>query len=139
MSMTHDYAAIPPLPAARPASARTRAGLVRIGLGTAFSALAKLLGIRRCGGCMRRELAMNSMATIALPAALGSALENANPCTMFTGRCTGFGRRQCVVAPVSMSPDAQTIEQCCGGWFQYPWIEVCDGRPPRTGCGFCLW
>lgn len=131
--MASDYA--PTLVPEAPARAR---GL-RIGLGTVVSALAKRLGFRRCGGCARREQALNAMATIALPASFGGVMENANPCTMFTGRCTGFGRRQCVVAPVSISPDAQTIEQCCGGWFQYPWIEVCDGRPPRCGCGFCFW
>jgi hypothetical protein len=59
-------------------------------------------------------------------------------CRSFTGKCTGFGTRQCVTAPVSISPDATTIEQCCGGWFQYPWVEVCPGKEPRQGCGACL-
>ncbi|MCW5600038.1 hypothetical protein [Nitrosomonas sp.] len=64
---------------------------------------------------------------------------DSNQCNTFTDRCTGFGTRQCVTAPVSMTPDAETIEYCCDGWFQYPYIEVCEGEPPKRGCGFCLW
>lgn len=139
------------LPEVHPATATTsptamslRGRRVYIGLGGLLSALAKQLGFRPCAACARRAEALDAMATlplpdIALPFSFGVRMENGNPCRSFTGRCTGFGRRQCVVAPVSFNPDALTIEQCCGGWFQFPWIEICDGQAPRRGCGFCLW
>jgi len=69
----------------------------------------------------------------------GEAAQQAAPCWSFLGRCTGFGRRQCVSGPASQKPDAEIIEQCCGGWFQYPWIEVCPGEEARMGCDFCFW
>ena len=59
-------------------------------------------------------------------------------CRSFSGSCTGFGGRQSVVAPISINPDANTIEQSCTGAFQYPWVEVCEGQAPRRGCGVCL-
>jgi hypothetical protein len=60
-------------------------------------------------------------------------------CWSFTGPCTGFGKRVCVEAPASQDPDAEIIQQCCGGWFLYPWIEVCPGQRATQGCGFCFW
>lgn len=118
---------------------REHAGIGRIGLGTLISAIARLFGARPCAACDRRAQALNAIASIETPAFYGNAMANSTPCRMFTGRCTGFGRRQCVIAPESMSPDALTIEHCCSGWFQYPWIQICDGQPPKIGCGFCFW
>ncbi|MCY7355859.1 MAG: hypothetical protein LH470_12465 [Lysobacter sp.] len=118
---------------------REFAGIGRIGLGTLVSAIARLFGIHPCSGCDQRGRALNAIASIEAPVFFGTGMANATPCWMFTGRCTGFGRRQCVTAPESMSPDALMLEHCCGGWFQYPWIEVCDGQPPKRGCGFCFW
>lgn len=111
----------------------------RLGLGTLISSLSTLLGIRPCRGCAQRAQALDAIAWIGAPLRFGTTMANSLPCRMFTGRCTGFGRRQCVVAPESMSPDAAMIEHCCSGWFQFPWIEICEGQPPKRGCGFCLW
>ncbi len=98
-----------------------------VGLGELIRRVAARLGIRTCEGCARRAEALNRLVVLAAP------------CQSFTGRCTGFGRRQCVTAPESLDPDAAVVEQCCGGWFQYPWIEICPGETPRMGCGFCFW
>src|SRR5882757_1816539 len=54
-------------------------------------------------------------------------------CQTFSGRCTGFGSRRCVTAPAALTPDSIVVEQCCGGWFQYPWITVCVGQQPTQG------
>ena len=120
------------LPGARPQE---------IGLGTAIRHLAARLHIPTCGGCRRRAAAMDRRVRISIrPGRLarrGSA--EAAGCWHFNGRCTGFGSRQCVSGPASQEPDAEIIEQCCGGWFRYPWIEVCPGESARTGCGFCFW
>jgi hypothetical protein len=68
-----------------------------------------------------------------------SACDGQSTCRSFKGPCTGvFAKRQCTVAPVSLQPDAATTEQCCGGAFQYPSIEVCEGQPPQKGCSFCV-
>jgi hypothetical protein len=72
-----------------------------------------------------------------LRARVGASTEG--DCWWFAGSCTGFGRRQCVEGPASQNPDTEIIQQCCGGWFQYPWIEVCAGQNATQGCGFCLW
>ncbi|MCZ8132680.1 MAG: hypothetical protein O9284_15470 [Steroidobacteraceae bacterium] len=129
----------------------------RIGLGEWLAARLARVGAPRCGGCERRAAKLDAAFTLASTASASAAgvttsawgpytkpagpttAANASPCRRYTGRCTGFGRRSCVAAPVALSPDAEVIEQCCGGWFQFPWIEICDGRPPRSGCGFCFW
>jgi hypothetical protein len=75
-------------------------------------------------------------------ALIGEAMAQTQ-CTSFSGRCTGtlwWHKKQCVTAPSRMEPDATVMEQCCDGGFQYPWVEVCPGRPgPTVGCGFCVW
>lgn len=111
----------------------------RVGLGTLISSLSTWLGIRPCRGCTQRAQALDAIAWTGAPLRFGTTMANSLPCRMFTGRCTGFGSRQCVVAPESMSPDAAMIEHCCSGWFQFPWIEICEGQPPKRGCGFCFW
>ncbi len=68
-----------------------------------------------------------------------SSCGGGSECTSFQGKCTGFGTRQCITAPVALTPDAQVTEQCCGDWFQYPSIQVCPGREPAKACGVCLW
>jgi hypothetical protein len=98
-----------------------------IGLGDLIKRFTGALGLETCGACARRASALNRFAAFS------------SPCWSFTGGCTGFGSRRCVSAPESQSPDATIVTQCCGGWFQYPWIEVCPGQPARMGCGFCLW
>lgn len=69
------------------------------------------------------------------------ALGGSSPCTIFKGSCTGTGSGpRCVTAPARIEPDAETVEQCCGSAFQYPWVEVCPGRSqPSMGCSTCLW
>jgi hypothetical protein len=99
---------------------------VEVGLGDLIRRILANLGVPACRGCAERANALNALAVLA------------GPCESFTGRCTGFGRRQCVTAPESLEPDAAVVEQCCGGWFQFPWVEICPGEAPRMGCGFCL-
>ncbi len=100
-----------------------------------FSALARSLGITPCSACQRRAMAMNRLTAWAFRRPWDPPEE----CTTYTGPCTGWGSRQCVVAPEQITPDAGVLEQCCTGAFQYPWIRVCKGQPPQRGCGFCLW
>jgi hypothetical protein len=109
-----------------------------IGLGWAISRLTSRLGVRSCAGCARRAERLDRVLVFA-PREHRAALTAQSACWFLHGRCTGFGSRQCVTAPESQSPDAATVEQCCGGWFQYPWIEVCPDSPATSGCGFCLW
>jgi hypothetical protein len=94
-------------------------------------------------GCLASANASMLVTSSAVAAAGLMAISACNgsetQCQSFHGKCTGFGTRQCVTAPVSVSPDATTIEQCCGGSFQYPWVEVCPGQVPTQGCGVCLW
>lgn len=109
-----------------------------IGLGTVLRVLTTGLGIRTCAGCRRRAALLDRW--VRLPTGRGRRGRSADgDCWRFNGSCTGFGSRQCVSGPERQEPDAAIIEQCCGGWFQYPWIEVCPGEPARTGCGFCFW
>jgi hypothetical protein len=63
-------------------------------------------------------------AVLATSAAAVSACRPPDNCVSFAGKCTGFGSRQCVTAPTAIASDAPTIDQCCGGSFQYPWVEV---------------
>jgi hypothetical protein len=105
----------------------------RRGLGDVISRWLGKLGARSCAGCEQRVLALNDFGSRLTPLWVAS-----NPCKTFAGRCTGFGHQQCVVAPTELTPDATTLTQCCGGWFQYPWIQICPGSAPRQGCGFCL-
>jgi hypothetical protein len=133
-----------------------------LGLGDLVAKATSAVGVRPCGGCARRAATLNRLVVLAAPPTRDAGGEQrrrwrsrlrprlrlrlglrrgaaASSCWSFTGRCTGFGSRQCVEAPASQDPDAETVTQCCNGWFQYPWIEVCPGQPATTGCGFCLW
>ena len=115
------------------------------GLGDLIAQATAALGIRPCDGCARRAVALNRLMVFSQPVRLrlpwrskqtrGAATDG---CWSFTGKCTGFGTRQCVEGPASQTPDAEIIHQCCGGWFQYPWIEVCPGQTATKGCGFCF-
>lgn len=105
-----------------------------VGLGTALKRISTALGIRPCAPCAARAETFDRHVTFAPPRPAAFA-----DCTTYTGRCTGFGSRQCVTAPESLNPDAATTTQCCGGWFQYPWITACRTGPVQKGCGFCLW
>lgn len=105
------------------------------GWGDVFASVANRLGFRSCTACHRFSASMNRWSL----RPLFSAAAASDNCRSYSGPCTGFGKRQCVLAPSSFEPDAPVIEQCCGGWFQYPWIQVCEGQAPRVGCGFCLW
>ena len=109
--------------------------MVTLPLGDWFSAVAKRFGATPCSGCQARAMVMNDF----IPRFFRWPWDPPKNCRTFTGGCTGFGTRRCVTAPESFTPDALIIEQCCGGWFQYPWIETCEGEPPRRGCGFCFW
>jgi hypothetical protein len=103
------------------------------GLGDWISVIVQALGIKPCDSCKRRIIVLNKLG-------FGGKAGISGNCYSYRGKCTGFGRRQCVIAPSSYGdPSAPTIEQCCQGWFQYPWIEVCEGQAPTQGCGFCLW
>jgi hypothetical protein len=104
-----------------------------IGLGGIIKRLTTAVGIRPCGACAQRAESFDRflMFTVA-PLASGN-------CATFSGRCTGFGSRQCVQGPVNMTPDAAMTIQCCNGWFQYPWITACESGPVQKGCGFCFW
>lgn len=109
--------------------------MVMLPFGDFFPTIAKRLGATPCAACQARAIAMNDF----LPRFFRWPWDPPRNCHTFTGACTGTGTRRCVSAPASFTPDALTIEQCCNGWFQYPWIEICEGEPPRRGCGFCLW
>jgi hypothetical protein len=106
----------------------------KIGLGQFIKRVTGVLGVEPCGPCARRAALLDKLFAFAGSPALAST-----SCWRFTGRCTGFGSRQCVTGPAAQTPDAVTIEHCCSGWFQYPWIEVCPGQSATTGCGFCFW
>ena len=108
-----------------------------LGLGDLFSAITKRLGVTPCSACQSRAMVINHwMPNVFLFRWPWDPPKN---CRTFTGRCTGFGSRQCVTAAESFTPDSSVVEQCCNGWFQYPWIEICEGEPPKQGCGFCFW
>jgi hypothetical protein len=135
------------------AAAGRRFELRHVGLGELIQRITRWFGVRPCAACHRRARRLNEMFTVPVPSRTSSRPASSksgggppravaaafSPCWQFAGRCTGFGRRQCVTAPESQNPDANTFEQCCNGWFQYPWVEVCPNEPPRSGCGFCLW
>jgi len=88
------------------------------------------------------KLSGAGLAGVALLSASGgeSVQAQADRCWSYHGSCTGWGTRQCIVGPKDPinSPGEELIHQCCSGWFQYPWIEVCDGRV-NQGCGLCFW
>jgi hypothetical protein len=136
---------------------------LRLGLGDLVKRLTLQLGIQPCERCNRRAEVLNRSIVFyggmaGIPQKVGGdlspasqvlessvsrsghmAMSASDPCWHFRGYCTGFGRQQCITAPASQEPDALIITQCCGGWFQYPWILVCPGQPARQGCGFCFW
>ena len=125
----------------------------QIGLGDVLKRIISRFGIQPCELCNQRAQRLNSFLVFSSSTnhtldAISSlqvfsirrfALSSDDPCLHFYGSCTGFGSRQCVIAPASLDPAAGTIEHCCSGWFQYPWIEVCPDQPPRTGCSICFW
>ncbi len=102
-------------------------------LGQTISTWLTAVGIPSCSACQQRAVALDQLGDW-----FNGSVAQANPCKTFAGRCTGLGRRQCITAPASITADATTVTQCCGGWFQYPWITVCPGQAPQQGCGFCL-
>jgi hypothetical protein len=108
------------------------------GLGTLTKRLTTRLGIAPCAPCQARADALDRRLVIGGGRRRRSMMASGD-CWKFSGRCTGFGSRQCVLGPARQEPDAEIITQCCGGWFQYPWIEVCPGQEARAGCGFCFW
>jgi hypothetical protein len=105
----------------------------QVGLGELVKQALRALGVRPCGRCARRAARLDSLLTF------GPRAGSRGDCWRFHGSCTGFGSTQCVVGPEEQTPDARIITQCCGGWFQYPWIEVCPGQKATRGCGFCFW
>lgn len=119
---------------------------ITVGLGTLVKRVLARLGAPACRSCHRRAAYLDSLVTF-VPAGEGTpaaplpsaSIIQSSDCWHFRGRCTGWGTRQCVTGPEEQSPDALIIEQCCSGWFQYPWIEVCPGTKATRGCGFCLW
>jgi hypothetical protein len=135
------------LATARPAGRRTfspRARRIRlpwrgqdIGLGELAKRITSILGVTPCDACQRRAAALDGM-LVFVPRARSETIVRSSDCTSFKGKCTGFGGTQCVTAPSAIEPDAPTITQCCSGRFQYPWVEVCPGKPATQGCGFCL-
>jgi hypothetical protein len=122
-----------------------------IGLGDLVGRATSAAGIRPCTGCLRRAAALNRLVVLsaagrrrfsARSRPAGSAA--AAGCWSYAGRCTGWRWwvTECVEGPASQDPDAEIIQQCCGGFFgrySYPWIEVCPGQAATTGCGWCLW
>ena len=118
-------------------TSKRAAPVASMGLGDLFSAIAQRFDVKPCSACRGRAITMNRwMPNVFL---FRWPWDPPEAVRTFTGRCTGFGSRQCVTAPESFTPDARIVEQCCNGWFQYPWIEIREGEPPRQGCGFCLW
>ncbi len=109
----------------------------QIGLGSLLQRLTTKFCIKPCAACNARAAALDN-ALVFESVNVFFAPAQATPCWRFRGRCTGFGRMQCVSGPEAQTPDALIIQQCCSGWFQYPWIEVCPGKTARRGCGFCL-
>ncbi|WP_432196566.1 hypothetical protein [Streptomyces sp. bgisy027] len=112
-----------------------------IGLGTVIRYLTARLHIPACSGCLMRAEALDRRVRFRIRSGRRFLRRSAaaGDCWYFQSRCTGFGSRQCVSGPARQEPDAEIIEQCCGGWFQYAWIEVCPGEQARSGCGFCFW
>jgi hypothetical protein len=111
-----------------------------VGLGTLLARITSFFGVKPCESCHRRAAMLDSrLVLVGTRASAQQSEPRSGDCWPYKGGCTGFGRRQCISAPARQEPDAETIEQCCGGWFQYPWIEVCPGSEARQGCGFCFW
>jgi hypothetical protein len=119
-----------------------------VGLGSLIARVTSFFGVHPCGGCARRAAVLDRRVVLTgvgprrtglRRAALRRLAATSDDCWRFQGDCTGFGRRRCVSGPARQEPDAEIVEQCCGGWFQYPWIEVCPGEEARRGCGFCFW
>ena len=118
------------------------------GLGQLLERLTGWLSIRPCQSCMERARKLDQVLIVSVghpgpagsQAATGTAdWTDSSGCWHFAGACTGFGRTRCVTAPSSQSdPTALPVEQCCGGWFQYPWILVCPDGQVQRGCGFCV-
>lgn len=107
-----------------------------VGLGALIKAVMNALGVPSCSGCRRRARALDRRVHF-----VGGGIEAAaaTDCWRYDGACTGWGTRRCVSGAARQEPDAAIVTHCCGGWFQYPWIEVCPGEDARMGCGFCFW
>jgi hypothetical protein len=117
----------------------------QVGLGELLSRLISSIGIRPCASCARRSAQLDAAVTFGPPhprksdASYLHRWTDANGAWHFDGACTGFGNRSCVNAPSSQTdPGAPAINQCCGGWFQYPWIVVPRSGQASSGCGACL-
>jgi hypothetical protein len=138
-----------------------------VGLGDLIKRVTQALGIQPCQPCKRRAEQLNQIlvfsaesdnnmresrhhALFLILRKLFSwisrispfAANSSDPCWRYYGNCTRFALyymgTQCVTGPARQEASAETIEQCCTGWFQYPWIEVCPGEEARRGCGFCI-
>jgi hypothetical protein len=138
-----------------------------VGLGDLVKRVTQSLGIRPCEPCKRRAARLNQVLVFSgesgnplsekrhhavflilrklllwISRISPLAANGSDPCWRYYGSCTRFSwyyvGRQCVVGPATQELGAETIEQCCSGWFQYPWIEVCPGEEAHSGCGFCL-
>jgi hypothetical protein len=107
---------------------------IGIGLGDLIKTVMSALGVKPCAACTRRAAVLNALVAVS-----GVRRSVAADCLYYSGECTGFGNRRCVSGPREYDSASPLFEQCCDGWFQYPWIEVCRGEQARSGCGFCLW
>jgi hypothetical protein len=129
---------------AQPSALRINVGRLlpagrRVGLGTVIKRITQAAGVRPCAPCANRAKALDQRIILFGGRRARSARSQSGGCWSFAGGCTGWGSRRCVSAPARQEPDAEIVTQCCGGWFQYPWIEVCPGESARSGRGFCLW
>lgn len=123
----------PPLPSSLYARSAQQATRV-FRSATRFASISNWRGLPPCEACNNRAQWLKSWS---LRMRERPSLDDG--CRNYAGPCTGFGQRRCVVAPTSFDPDAPVMEHCCSGWFQYPWIQICEGQPPQTGCAFCFW
>jgi hypothetical protein len=122
-----------------------------IGLGDLVEQTLSLARIRPCQSCARRAESLNRLVMFSRPLrqrplrrSRGASSASTAGCWEYRGKCTGWRWwvTECVEGPASQDPDAEIIQQCCGGLlgrYSYPWIEVCPGQPATKGCGWCLW
>jgi SAM-dependent methyltransferase len=114
-----------------------------IGFGELIAEATSWIGVQLCSGCERRAAALDAKFTVRLPRLFlrgrPEMIQSGDGCWRYRGKCTGFGRRQCISGLSEQLPDAPLVEQCCQGWFKYPWITVCPGQQATSGCGRCFW
>jgi hypothetical protein len=68
---------------------------------------------------------------------LTSTMCRPTTCTHFDGPCTGSHVWFDAPAPTRCISAGGTV-QCCGGWYQYPWVKACADGTRTQGCGFCV-